>query len=312
MAEGSAPRAFWSGTLAFGLVTVPVDLLPAVRSSRGSLRMLAPDGTPLVRRYACPAEDRLLDPSEIVRGYEVDDGAFVLLTDEELDALEPQKSREIDLRRFVPVDAIDPAFFDRPYVLAPSGESSKAYRLLAQAMEEADRAGIGTFVMRGTEHLAAILSEGGILRIETLRFSEELRSAKDVGLGELPGPDPGEVDRIAGAIDDLEADDVDPAELEDIRADRLEALVERKLESGEDVVEVDREAAAASAAEDATIVDLMEVLKRRLKGGDRAPPARSDLEERTKDELYAMAREREIGGRSTMTKAELVEALSAD
>lgn len=315
--ERRPPRAFWSGTIAFGLVTVPVDLLPAVRSRRVSLRMLAPDGTPLSRRYWCPRDERLLDPAEIVRGYEVEDGEFVVVADEELNALEPEKSREIDLRRFVPRPSIDPMFFDRAYFLAPSGESTKAYRLLARAMEEADRAGIGTFVMRGKEYLAAILSEGGILRAETLRFAAEIRSRKDVGLEEASDPDPEVADRLAEAIDDMTSESLDPSELEDRYSERMEALVREKLAEGEDVVTIPEEA-RAEEAEEVEIVDLMEVLKRRLRGEgqaeerrppDRQEPAYADLEEKTKKELYGLARELEIEGRSSMTKDELVGAI---
>lgn len=317
--ERRPPRAFWSGTIAFGLVTVPVELLPAVRSSRRvSLRMLAPDGTPLSRRYWCPRDERLLDPAEIVRGYEVDDGEFVVVTDEELDALEPEKSREIDLRRFVPREQIDPIYFDRGYFLAPSGDSTKAYRLLARAMEDAGRAGVGTFVMRGKEYLAAILSEAGILRAETLRFAAEIRSPGDVGLPELPDADADRTDRLEAAIEELSADSLESAELGDPYTERVESLIAEKLAGGEDVVEIPEEARRETS--EVEIVDLMEVLKRRLQGGEKAseaerqPAARSGtspekLEERTKKELYAMAQDLEIEGRSSMTKAELVRAI---
>ena len=320
MPEGSPdrppPRAFWSGTIAFGLVTVPVELLPAVRSRRISLRMLAPDGTPLSRRYWCPEDERLLDPAEIVRGYELDEGGFVVVTDEELDALEPEKTREIDLQRFVPRDEIDPAHFERAYFLAPSGESTKAYRLLAAAMARDGRAGVGRFVMRGKEYLAAILAESGILRLETLRFAAELRSPEGVGLPEPPEADPDRVEELGRAIDALAADALDPSELTDVWADRVEALVARKASAGEDVVEIP-EVIAEEAAE-AEIVDLMEVLKRRLRGeGEdegRRGPARAglsagELEDRTKKELYDLARDLEIEGRSSMTKEELLDAI---
>ena len=128
-------RAFWSGTISFGLVSVPVDLYPANRSVRASLRMLAPEGTPLSRRYYCPKEEREVSYEEIVRGREVD-GRWIVVTDEELEALEPRKSRDIDLRLFVDRAEIDPVFFDRAYYLAPAGESTKAYRLLAQGLQE--------------------------------------------------------------------------------------------------------------------------------------------------------------------------------
>src|SRR5207248_7073669 len=109
-----------------------------------------------------------------------------VVTDEELERLAPEKSRDIDLRRFVEAEAIPPMYFERSYFLVPAGGSAKAYRLLAATMEETHRAGIATFVMRGKEYLVAILSENGILRAETLRFSDEIRSPEDVGLPEAP------------------------------------------------------------------------------------------------------------------------------
>ena len=111
------PRAFWSGTLTFGLVSVPVDLYPAVRSRRTALRMLGPDDQPLVRRYFCSADGRALTSDDIVRGYENDDGSFTIVADEELDALAPRKSRDIDLRRFVEREEIPRQLLERPYVL---------------------------------------------------------------------------------------------------------------------------------------------------------------------------------------------------
>ena len=122
-ADEGRGRAFWSGTLSFGLVSIPVELLPAHRASRGSLRMIDADGTPLARRYHCPADEQPVAPDHITRGYELDSGKIVVVTDEELEALAPKKSREIDLRRFVDRDSIDPLYFQRSYFLAPGAGS---------------------------------------------------------------------------------------------------------------------------------------------------------------------------------------------
>ena len=111
--------------------------------------MLGEDGTPLARRYYDPGTGKEVPDKAIVRGYEVDEGEFVVLEDKELEALAPEKSRNIDLRQFVPLDQLDALYFERAYFLTPSGESTKAYRLLARAMEKAEKVGIGTFVMRG-------------------------------------------------------------------------------------------------------------------------------------------------------------------
>ena len=118
----------------------------------------------------------------MIRGYEVEKEKYVVITDEELEKLAPKKGRDIDLRRFVKQESIPPVYFDRSYFLTPGQGSEKAYRLLAETMEKEDLAGIATFVMRGKEYLVAIFPENGILRAETMRFSDELRSPKDIGL----------------------------------------------------------------------------------------------------------------------------------
>ena len=146
--EGRA-RSFWSGTITFGLVSVPVELYPASRLQRVSLRMVGPDGTPLARRYFCSKDRKALDWDDIVRGYEIEKDEYVVVTDDELERLAPEKTRDIDLRLFVDVSEIDPMYFERAYYLTPGGNSTKAYRLLAATMEATGRAGIATFVMRG-------------------------------------------------------------------------------------------------------------------------------------------------------------------
>src|SRR5690349_20022857 len=150
---GTGARPIWSGTISFGLVAVPVNLFPAVRQPDSALRMLAPDGAPVERHFVCPEHRKDVEWSELVRGFEVDDGRYVPVTDEELEAIAPRKSRDIDLRRFVPRADLDPFLFERAYVLAPTGESTKAYRLLAKVMEDEGKAGIATFVMRTKEYL---------------------------------------------------------------------------------------------------------------------------------------------------------------
>jgi DNA end-binding protein Ku len=322
--ESGGARSFWSGTISFGLVSVPVSLFPAQRSVRVSLRMLSPDGTPLKREYFDPDTGRSLDAGDIVRGYEVEPGQYVVVSDEELDALEPQKSRDIDLRLFVDRREIDPAYFDRAYFLVPAGESTKAYRLLAETMEAEDRAGIATFVMRGKEYLIAILAENGILRAETLRFADELRAPGEIG---LPDPDKvksASVKRFEAAIRKLHAKTFDPEELHDQAAERLRELIEKKQAAGEDV----RLSGTTTAEPSGDVIDLMEILKRSLagegerkeakrapakraagrKGGRKAAPG-GDLDALSREELYERAKQLDIPGRSGMSKQQLVKAL---
>lgn len=258
----SAPRAFWSGAIAFGLVTVPVELYPARRPSRGRLRMLDEDGTPLSRRYVCPEHGEEVPPEEIVRGWETEDG-WVLVSDEELEALEPEKTREIDLREFVPLPQLDPLHFDRGYYLTPAAGSNKAYRLLARVMEEGERAGIATFVMRSREYLVAIVAENGILRAETLRFADEVRSPEDVGLPEPDEPGTELVEGFREAIGARADEEVPAEELADEWAEELERLVGEKRSAGE-VTSPGEEAGEARL--ETEVVNLMEVLRERLRG----------------------------------------------
>src|SRR5690606_3909652 len=183
-AEGGGARSLWSGSITFGLLSLAVDLFPAVRTEALPLKIVDESLRPLTRRYVCPEhEDRFLSRDEIVRGYEIEDGEYVLVTDEELESLAPEKSRAIDLRKFVDVAEIDPMYFKRSYFLTPAeDEANRAYRLLAETMERSGRAGIATFVMRGKEYLVALLAENGVLRAETLRFVDEIRRPEDVGL----------------------------------------------------------------------------------------------------------------------------------
>jgi DNA end-binding protein Ku len=265
-ADEGRGRAFWSGILSFGLVSIPVELLPAHRASRGSLRMVDSDGTPLARRYHCPADEQPVDADHIARGYELDDGKIVLVSDEELEALAPKKSREIDLRRFVDRDSIDPLYFQRSYFLAPGESSGKAYRLLGAVMERSRRAGIATFVMRDKEYLIAIFAEGGLLRAETLRFHDEVRSSRGVGLPKPPSVDASTRKRLSRAVAALEAEKWNPSELADPHEPIVE-LAQRKYKQRKDVI-----VSSGAPAKDAEgqVVDLFEVLRQSLAQNDLA------------------------------------------
>jgi DNA end-binding protein Ku len=314
------PRAFWSGTLTFGLVSVPVDLYPAVRPRRTPLRTLGPEEQPLVRRYFCSADGQPLTNDDIVRGYENDDGSFTIVEDEELEALAPRKSRDIDLRRFVAREEIPRQLLERPYVLAPAGDSTKAYHLLAATMESSGRAGIATFVMRGKEYLAAIFAEGGTLRAVTMRFVTELRTPDDVGLPSAVRPSAERRQEMERAVAELTADELDTKLLNDDYAAQLLELAELKRDAGKDVVEIE-EAPAEDEEGGADIIDIMSVLRERMGGGRapaRAEPARAPsastrgddpLAGKSKKELYEQAKELDLPGRSSMSREELIAAL---
>lgn len=256
-------RPFWSGTITFGLVSVPVALMPAQKSVGTSLRMVSAEGTPLERRYFSTRDDRPLTWDDIVRGYAVEKDRYVVIDDDELEKIAPERTRDIDLRLFVKASDIDPIYFERAYYLTPAGDSTKAYRLLARVMEESDRAGIATFVMRGKEYLVAILAENGILRAETLRFAEEVRTPEVVGL-----PDPvelklAEIRKLEKEIGKLAKPSLDTSELVDKSDDRLLKLVKEKVKAGKDVFQVEED----EEEDTSDVLDLVALLQRSLSAG---------------------------------------------
>jgi len=258
-------RSFWSGTITFGLVSIPVDLFAGVGPRNKSMKLVDDQGHPLGRRYYCPKDDKLLDNDELVRGYETESGKMVVITDEEFESAAPEKSRDIDLKRFVPLDAIPPLFFDHPYFLAPDERAGKAYALLAHTMAKTGKAGIGSFVMRGHEYLVAIIADHGILRAEVLRYADELRSPETIGL-----PRPGKADAsaaraLAREIDALSKPDLNLSEMADEETDALRKFAQRKAKSGAGVIAMeDLEDVDAEAGGSAEVIDLMQALRKSL------------------------------------------------
>jgi DNA end-binding protein Ku len=267
-----ATRAFWSGTITFGLVSIPVDLFAAVQARQTSMRMVDAEGEPLGRRYFCQKDGKELEDDEIVRGYEAERGKIVVVTDEELESVAPEMTRDIELRRFVPSRAIPAAYYQRPYFLAPSG-SAKAYHLLAAVLAETGQVGIGTFVMRGHQHLVGIFSQDGMLRAHTLRFAQELRSPKAIGISR-PKRKVGSrrTKAFAAVLEKMKRDGLAPDEMSDGYALELQKLAEKKKKKREDVVKVG-EAESEDADEGAEVIDLMKVLKQRLSAAAPKKPA---------------------------------------
>ena len=261
--EDEQPHAFWSGIVAFGLVSLPVSLFPA-HSGRLALKMVDASGNLLKREFYCEHDNQTLERDDIVRSYEIEKYHYVVVEDEELEALEPKKSREIDLKRFVPLSAINPVYFERAYYLVPDGDTTKAYRLLARSMEDAQRAGIATFVMHGKDYLVAIIAEGGILRAETLRFHDELRTPEQVGLPKRQPADKEIVARMRAAIGKAMRKQFDSELLSDQHTRDLMQRIETKLKTGADVLPAPEEPEAVEA--ESNVIDLMQVLKERLKG----------------------------------------------
>jgi DNA end-binding protein Ku len=261
---GRHGRPIWSGTITFGLVSVPVQLVSGNRGNRVSLHMVTGEGKQLARRYFTENGRKPLGDDDIVRGYEIEKGKFVVVEDDELDRLAPEVTRDIDLSVFVPLEDVDPMYFVRSYFLIPGQGGAKAYRLLARVMEEMGRAGIARVVMRAKEYLVALIAENGVLRAETLRFANELRTAEDVGLPKPSKVSAADERKMATQMKKLYKAKFSPKELSDSMAAELIRIAQKKKRAGEDVVKV-AAADAEEAAPTGDVIDLMERLRRSLK-----------------------------------------------
>ena len=202
------PRAIWSGSISFGLLNVPVKLYSAVSKQTVRFRELREGDGSRVRHKRVAEEDGKEVPYEkIVKGYELRPDQYVVLTREELEELDPKKTRAIEIQDFVDLDEIDPIYFDHPYYLGPDAGAEKAYALLVKAMEEERKVAIARFVLRNKEYLAAIRPMNGVLTMATMRFADEVVQPDDLD-GVLPddddqarqarGRDGEEADRLAG------------------------------------------------------------------------------------------------------------------
>ena len=226
-------RALWSGSLSFGLVNVPVQIVSAVRDLDLHFRQLHDkDKVPVETRRYCSEEDKEVPWEAITRSYELDGGDSVLVSDDDLETVEPRKTRTIDIEQFVDLADVDPIYFDHPYWLVPAGGdegAARAYRLLLGVMEQTDRAALGQFVMRAKEYLAIVRARDGALTLTTLRFHDEVRATKDVpsASGKSTKPAKKQLDAAVALIEALGAE-WKPDAYEDRYRKRLQKIVDRK------------------------------------------------------------------------------------
>jgi DNA end-binding protein Ku len=226
------PRSLWTGSLSFGLVNVPVAMFSGVRDQDLHFRQLhAKDHTPLETHRYCAEEDTEVPYDEIANGYETDDGELVILTDAELAAAAPHRSRTIDIEAFVDLEEVDPTYFDHPYVLMPSGEADgiqRAYRLLVEVMSRTDEAALGRMVMRTKEYLVIIRAREERLVLTTLLRHDEVRPTKPIpSPTKKDEPAKKEVDAAVELIESFSCD-WDPSRYEDSFQKRLRAIVKKK------------------------------------------------------------------------------------
>jgi DNA end-binding protein Ku len=257
-------RPLWSGSLSFGLVNVPVLLFAAVRDLDVRFNQLhAPDCSPIETKRVCSADGQEVSWEEIAKGYELEDGRWVLLSEEELAAAAPRKSQTIDVERFVREEQIDPLYYDRAYVLAPRDEgAARAYGLLGEAMARSGRVALGRFVMHAKEHLVSIRPRGKTLMLTTVRFAEEVRSRGEIAEAVAAGPEPSEqeVENALAIVAELEVP-FDPSRYRDEHRARLQRIVKRKAK-GQRIEAPEPAAEAAPKAPSAP--DLMGALKESL------------------------------------------------
>lgn len=252
------PRAIWSGAVSFGLVSIPVKLYPAI--SRKSVRFNQLDGRSHARvkqKRVSALDGEEVPYSEIVKGYEVSKDSYVIVTDEEMEALMPKASRTIEISDFVEQADIDPVFYESGYYLVPDELARKSYALLAQAMERSGRVAIATFVMRTKQYLAAVRPVDGRLMLSTMVYADEL-----VDPEVLPGMDEvGDIEikdaelAMADQLIESLATDFDPEKYEDTYRKAVVELIDRKV-GGEATPVV-----ATTPAEDAGVVDLLAALE---------------------------------------------------
>jgi DNA end-binding protein Ku len=269
-------RTIWNGSINFGLVNIPVGLAlatkPVARQSDVSFRTLHREcGTPIKQKRWCPVHDREVSADELVKGWEVAKGEFVFVEDEDLEAITVQDdSRAIEIQRFVPLEEIDPIYFDRTYYLAPASAAAqrRPYVLLLRAMQETGMGGLGRFVLRGQEHFSLIRPYDNALALETLFVAEDVRSAAEVeeAVGDIDVKE-AEMELARQVIDSL-AGDFEPTELEsDYRRD-LRSMLEAKL-AGEEIKRPEPE------PEEAPVIDLMEALRQSVSEAQKKPAAKA-------------------------------------
>jgi DNA end-binding protein Ku len=252
------PRALWKGSISFGLVNIPIELHTAVRNHRPRFRMLhAKDKSPVKFQRVCMRDGHPVAWEDLVKGYEYQKGRFVVVTKDDFEAAALEKTRTVDIIDFVKADQIDDRFFETPYYLVPTKGGERAYALLREAIRESHRIGIAKFILRETQHLAAVEVIGQAIVLTVMRFADEL---VDAGQFDLPGESgirKSELDMAKALVNSLAAE-WDPSKYTDEYRENLMKVIQAKVK-GKHI-----ELAPAAEPREAEVVDLMERLRRSL------------------------------------------------
>jgi DNA end-binding protein Ku len=269
------PHSIGSGTISFGLVSIPVKLYAAAVAGGVSFNLLhARCGSRIKQQQICPVCNVVVERGDLVRGYEFAKDQYVRFTDEELKNLEGAVSKGIDIAEFVPLAGVDPIYFEKTYYLGPDKGGEKAYRLLTEAMSGASRVALATFVMRGKESLVLIRPAGGGLMLHTMYFADEIRDFGEIDRGQSARIQEREVELARRLIDELSSDAFQPERYEDDYRKRVLKVVGEKVE-GKEIT------AVAPPEEPAKVIDLMDALRASLEKrgapadtGDKKPPVK--------------------------------------
>jgi DNA end-binding protein Ku len=251
-------HAIASGTISFGLVSVPVKLYAATKSKSVSFNMLhAKDKARLRQQYVCSADGEVVDRSATVRGYEYAKDQYVVLTEEELRAFEQKTEQSIEIEEFVPISSVDPIYFDHTYLLGPDKGGQKAYRLLRDAMAKAGKGALAKFATRGKQQLVLLRQAQGGLMMHALVYADEVRGFEEIDRGESVTLKPGELELAVQLIDQLASDTFDPTKYEDEYRRKVLEVIEQKV-AGQEIT------LAPAATPRAQVIDIMEALKASL------------------------------------------------
>jgi len=288
-----ASRPVGSGNISFGLVSIPVKLFSATRPRAVSFNLLhAKDLSRIQQKIYCPVDDAIIDRSELVRGFEVEKGRYVTFTDEELKAMEAHNEHSIEITEFLPVEKIDPVYFEEAYYLGSEANAAKAYRLLADAMGESKRVALGRFTMRGKEHLWMIRPFGKGLMLHTIYYADEVRPAEDVDQATNEPAKEAELTLAKRLIEELTEKAFDPSKYHDQYRERVTEAAQRKV-AGQEVT------AAAAEPRRGQVIDLMAALKASLekRGADAKVAAAENQAVAAGDRVNRRARSSASGTR---------------
>ena len=267
------PRAIWTGSISFGLVNVPVKLYSAVHTQDLSFHQLEEkSGARVQYKRVSEKTGREVPWDKIVKGYELGKGRYVVVTPDELEAFEPTKTKTIDIEDFVALDEIDPIYFETTYYLGAAGEgegAQKAYNLLLAAMEKENKVGIGRFVMRTKQYLAAIRPYDGVLALSTMLFEDEIVAKSEISDLKKKGGRPTDRElRMATQIIDSLTNDWKPSRYHDTYRERVMQLIKKKAKGQEIVVDEEHK-------EPEKIVDLMAALEASLEAAKKGTKRKS-------------------------------------